>query len=166
MADLRGALAGAHGAVRDLIDASQRCERVWTSQAAPGKWSPSQIVEHVARALDESANMASGAATRFPKFPRLLRPILRTVLFKRVLRTTIFPKGRTNRAMNPESGPSTPGEARVRLEGAMAAFDRACRARVASDATIESTIFGPVALADWVRFQELHVRHHCKQMPA
>ena len=166
MADLQGALAGAHGAVRDLIDASQRCERLWTTGPAPGKWSPSQIVEHVARALDESANAVSGVATRFPTFPRLLRPVLRAVFFNRVLRTSAFPKGRTNKAMNPESGPRTPAEARVRLESAMAAFDRACRGRVQPDAAIESTIFGPIALTDWVRFQELHVRHHCKQMPA
>ena len=152
--------------MRDLIEASQRCERVWTTPPAPGKWSPSQIVEHVARALEESANAVSGAPTRFPKLPRLLQPILRTIFFNRAVRTGVFPKGRTNKAMNPESGPPTPAEGRVRLEGAMAAFDRACRTSEASDATIASSVFGAIRLEDWVRFQELHTRHHCKQMPA
>jgi hypothetical protein len=84
MGDMQAALTRARAAVGELIEVSQRCERVWTTPPAPGRWSPSQIVEHVARALE----------------------------------------------------------------------------------TIASTIFGAIRLEDWVRFQELHTRHHRKQMAA
>lgn len=163
MSDLAAALAANRAAVEELIELSLQ-SAAWNAPRAPGKWSPSQIVEHVARAIEESANLAAGRPTKFPTLPRFLRPVLKRVLFERVLRTRRFPQGRTNKAMNPASGPATPADARVRLEGALSKLEEACRA--CGDNMIDTTIFGPVPLVDWVRFQELHTRHHCRQMPA
>ena len=132
---------------------------------APGKWSPSQVVEHVARSLDESANVVSGAPSKFPKLPFFLRPVARGMLFNRVLRNGAFPKARTNKAMNPAEGPATPAAARTRLEEAHARFDRACRASATSGGVVSSATFGNVSVSDYARFMELHTRHHCRQMP-
>ena len=165
MADISTMLAANRDAVSDLIAAAERSGGVWTAPRAPGKWSPCQVVEHVALALDESANVVSGAPSKFPTLPTVLRPLVRGLFFNRVLKKNAFPKAKTNKAFNPASGPVTPAAARVRLEAALASFDQACRVRVVSGKKVESTIFGTVSVEDYVKFQELHTRHHCKQMP-
>ncbi len=165
MADVDAALRGNQDAIRDLIAAAERSGGVWTVPRAPRKWSPSQLVEHVARALEESAHVVSGAPSKFPTFPALVRPLVRGLFFNRVLKKKAFPKAKTTKAFSPASGPPTPAAARTRLEQAVAAFDRACRARAASGKSVESTIFGTVSVADYAKFQEVHTRHHCRQMP-
>jgi hypothetical protein len=119
----------------------------------------------VALALEESANVVAGERSKFPTLPTFLRPLVKHLFFNRILKKGTFPKAKTNKALNPASGPATPASARVRLETALSTFDDACRARAASMQTVQSTIFGAVSVRDYVRFQELHTRHHCKQMP-
>ena len=165
MADVNDALAANRAAVIDLVSAAERSAATWTTPRAPGKWSPSQVVEHVARGLEEAANVVSGAPS-IPMPPAFLRPLLRLLFFNRILKKDAFPKGfKAHKTMNPTSGPATPAEARVRLEGALARFDQECRRRVASGQHVVSTGFGTVSVEDLVRFSALHTRHHCKQMP-
>lgn len=165
MTDVAGALQALRAAVDDLIAAAARCESIWATPRAPGKWSAAQIVEHVARGLEDSAHLVGGRPTRFPRFPVFLRPIARAVVFNRVLRTGTFPKARTNRAMNPRNGPATPADGRARLEEALTKFERECGLRGSDDERVASATFGVVPVAAWVRFQEVHARHHRKQMP-
>ena len=165
MADINAALGASKEAIDQLIMAGERTGPAWTAARAPGKWSPSQIVEHVARSLEESANMAAGRPSKFPKLPGVVHPIVRGLLFKRVLRKAAFPKAKTNKAMDPASGPATPAEGRIRLEMAHQKFDAACREIAAHGERMRTTIFGAVAVEDYVRFMELHTRHHGKQMP-
>src|SRR5947208_6091032 len=160
MADVGTVLAGNRAAVDDLIAAAGRTGAAWTTPRAPGKWSPSQVVEHVARSLDESANVVSGAPSKFPTLPFFLRPVVRAFLFNRVLRTNAFPKAKTNKAMNPASGPATPPEGRASLESALARFDRVCRACASGGRPVASATFGTVSVEDYARFIELHTRHH------
>ena len=165
MPDVNDALADNRAAVLDLVAAAERSAPTWTTPPAPGKWSPSQVVEHVARGLDEGANVASGAPS-IAMPPAFLRPLLRLLFFNRILKKGVFPKGfKAHKAMNPTSGPATPGEARVRLEGALARFDQECLRRVASGQHVVSSGFGTVSVEDFVRFNALHTRHHCKQIP-
>ena len=144
MADINTALEASKDAMEQLILAGERTGITWTSPRAPGKWSPSQIVEHVARSLDESANMAAGRPSKFPKLPGIVHPIIRGILFKRVLRKAAFPKAKTNKAMDPASGPATPGEGRVRLETAHQKFDEACRQTASHGERMRTTVFGTV----------------------
>ena len=123
-----------------------------------------QIVEHVARGLEESANIAAGRPSKSPKLPAVVLPIVRLLFFKPVLRKAVFPNGyKASKAMNPASGPATPAEGRVRLETAHQKFDEACR-QAASLGERMRTAFGAVPVQDLVRFSELHTRHHAKQM--
>ena len=164
MADVNDVLAANRAAVLDLVAASERSAATWTTPPAPGKWSPSQVVEHVARGLEEGANIVSGAPS-IQMVPAFLRPLAR-LFFDRILKKDAFPKGfKAIKAMDPTSGPATPPEARVRLEGALARFDQECRRRVASGRHVVSTGFGKVSVQDFVRFNGIHTRHHCKQMP-
>ena len=164
MADVNDALTAHHAAVLDLVAAAERSAATWTTPRAPGKWSPSQVVEHVAGGLDEAANVVSGAPS-LPMPPAILRPLLR-LFFNRILKKGVFPTGfKAHKSMNPASGPATPAQARVRLEGALARFDQECLRRVASGQHVVSTAFGTVSIEDMVRYSALHTRHHCKQMP-
>src|SRR5947207_13930170 len=163
MAEVEPILTANRDAVRGLIAAADKCAGVWAVPRAPGKWSPSQVVEHVARSLDESANVVSGAPSKFPTLPFFLRPVVRAFLFNRVLRTNAFPKAKTNKAMNPASGPATPAEGRARLEAAQIKFDVACRALDAGDGVIKTPMCATVSATDYVRFIALHTRHHENQ---
>jgi hypothetical protein len=165
MADINALLAANRAAVDDLITAAERAGGVWTMPRAPGKWSPSQVVEHVARVLEESANVVSGAPSKLPTLPAFLHPLIRILFFNRVIRKGVFPKAKTNKPLNPVSGPATPAEARARLDAALVKFDRACRARAASGQPVLSAAFGRVSVEDYARFEELHTRHHRQQMP-
>jgi hypothetical protein len=164
MADVNAALAASKEAMDELIATGERTGPSWTAPRAPGKWSPSQIVEHVARALEESANAAAGRPSKFPKLPAVLHPVVRGLLFKRVLKRAEFPKAKTNKAMNPESGPATPADGRARLETAHKTFDEACRQLASRGERMRTTVFGAVPVEDYIRFMELHTRHHGKQM--
>ena len=164
MIEIDTALAANRDAVEQLIRAGEQSGAAWSISRAPGKWSPSQIVEHVARGLEEGANIVAGRPT-LPKPPAVVRLIAR-FMFKRVLRKAAFPKGfKAHKAMNPASGPATPAEGRIRLETAHQKFDEACR-RIAADGRPITSGFGSVPAQDFVRFSELHTRHHTKQMAA
>ena len=165
MADIDTALAASRDAVEQLIRAGEQSGAAWNTPRAPGKWSPSQIVEHVAGGLEEGANFAAGRPTKVPMPPAVVRPILRFML-KRVLRKGSFPNGfKAHKALNPASGPATPAEGRIRLETAHQKWDEVCR-RIAADGRPMRTIFGSVPVQDVVRYSELHTRHHGKQMAA
>src|SRR5207253_2702675 len=119
MSDLNAILTAARSAVDDLLAAGERAAEHWRTPRAPGKWTPSQVVEHVARALEESAHVVAGRPSKFPSFPAPLRPVVRTLFFNRVLKRQAFPKARTTKPMNPAAeaslGPATPAEGRTRL---------------------------------------------------
>jgi hypothetical protein len=91
MADINDVLAANRAAVLELVAAAERSATTWTTPRAPGKWSPSQIVEHVTRGLEEAANVVSGAPS-IPFPPAFLRPLIR-LYFNRILKKGVFPKG-------------------------------------------------------------------------
>jgi len=165
MPDLAEVLEQNRRAVEDLLAASERVGGVWTTPRAPGKWSPAQVVEHVACALEQSAHVIAGRPAGFPRIPRLFRPLLRVFFFDKILRNEAFPGGlKTNRPLDPAAGPATPGGARGRVEGALRQLEQAAGARGPAAGRIDSTVFGRVTLEDYVRFQAIHTRHHSRQL--
>lgn len=164
MVDINAALSASKEAVDQLVTTGEKAGQAWTAPRAPGKWSPSQIVEHVARSLEESANLAAGRPSKFPKLPAVIHPILRGLLFNRVLKKATFPKARTNKPMDPTSGPATPAEGRARLETAHHTFAEACRQLASRGERMRTSTFGSVGVEDYVRFMEIHTRHHGRQM--
>lgn len=166
MTELNAALEACRNATDALIVSAEASGPAWAVPRAPGKWSPSQIVEHVARSLEQSANVATGRPATFPKLPAFLHPVVRTLVFKRVLKNSTFPKAKANKAMDPVAGPPTPADGRARLQAAYEQFDAACRDLASRHEPIKSSVFGAVKVEDYVRFIELHTRHHDKQMGA
>jgi hypothetical protein len=164
--DANDALAANRAAFMELLAAAERSAATWTTPRAPGKWSPSQVVEHVARGLEESVKFLSGAPSiPMPRIPDFLRPLVR-LYFTRILKKGVFPTGwKAIKALDPTSGPATAAEARVLVEGALASFDQECRKLVDSGQNVVSPVFGTVSFEDLVRWSALHTRHHCKQLP-
>jgi hypothetical protein len=134
----------------------------WLTPRAPGKWTPSQLVEHVARSLEEGGHVVTGAPTRLPTVPAPFRPLLR-IFFNRVVRKGAFPKAKTNAKMNPDSGPEDLESAQARVQAALTEFENSCTSW--GDEYMTSSAFGRVRLADYVRFVELHTSTHLSQMP-
>jgi hypothetical protein len=165
MSELNTSLRSLDTTVSAILATADGVGSAWKIPRAPGKWSPSQVLEHVARIMDESAKVVAGAPSAFPTMPFLLRPIIRLLVFRRILRRKAFLKMKAIEAMDPPVGPATPAAARVRLKAVLARFDQASRARAASGQDVASPIFGAVPVADFARFQELHVRHHHLQLP-
>jgi hypothetical protein len=166
MTDVNAVLTANRSAVAELITAAEKTGSAWSVPIAPGKWSPAQLVEHVSRSMEESANEVIGAPSKFFTLPTFVRPLVRGLFFKRVLKKRTFPRARTGKAFDPASGPATPAEGRQRVEGALARFDQACRAQAAKGPGMSSTLFGSVSIDDYATFQEIHTRHHRKQLPA
>ena len=166
MEQLATALEGVHSALGDLLVAIDNAAPFWTVPHAPGKWSAAQVAEHVARIMEESANVAAGLPSKFPTVPFFLRPIGRLLVFRRILRRKSFLKMKTGEGFDPPAGPATTVQARARLIGALKRFEDACRSRAEAGQKVQSTIFGPVSVVDFARFQELHVRHHVPQIHA
>jgi len=168
MPDIDALLTANRAAVDDLIAAAERTTHPWNDARAPGKWSPAQVSEHVARALEEAANVIAGRPSKLPTLPRVVRPVAGFFL-RRIVKSGKFPQAKTNRAMNPAgsapSVPASPTEARTRLHAALSAFERECRARVGTGRPVESPAFGVVSVEEYARFTELHTRHHIKQIP-
>jgi Protein of unknown function (DUF1569) len=165
MPDLNHALADLHTAATAFLEAVDGAEKVWTVPRAPGKWSPAQVTEHVARILEESANVAAGTPSKFPTIPALLRPLVRMLMFNRILRKQSFSNMKAIEAFIPASGGATSGEGHRRLDGALARYEQAVRARAAGGQPVVSSMFGAVSPAAFATFQELHIRHHLLQMP-
>jgi hypothetical protein len=161
---IASALEANRAAVDDLVRAAEACADVWTTPTAPGKWSPAQVVEHVAISLEEGAHVVAGRPSKLPTVPALLRPLAKLFL-KRVNKTGAFPKSKTSPGMDPPSGPATPAEGSARLERALAGFVEECEARSASGQPVRSPAFGTVRVEEYARFIEAHTRHHTKQMP-
>jgi hypothetical protein len=162
MVDLHAALAESKAALAQLIAAGEKCGPAWATPRAAGKWSPSQIVEHVAMSLEESGKNIRGDRNAFPTLPRFLRPVVRALFFNRALKAKAFPSGKANKAMSPIAGPQTPADGRVRLQRAHIAFERACQER---GDRFNHSIFGDVATSDYARFMAKHTLHHTKQIP-
>ncbi|HEX5004397.1 MAG TPA: DinB family protein [Gemmatimonadales bacterium] len=165
MTTVADALHQNRAAVEEFLATAATASGHWTTPRAPKKWSPSQVTEHVARALEQSGYGIARQPTLFPVFPRFVRPIMRGVFFNRMVRTGHFPGGaRTNKPMDPESGPPGVAEGRARLQGALAVLEAAALARSAGDELVETTTFGKVSLPDYLVFQAHHTRHHRPQL--
>jgi hypothetical protein len=165
MFDLDTLLLANRAAVDDLLATAERIPHdAWTVPRAPGKWSPSQIVEHVARSLEEGGNVVQERPSKLPSLPSFIRPLAR-LMFNRVIKRGAFFKAKTNKAMNPIEGPATVDAGRIRLIAALGTFERDCRGRKSAGGMLKSPAFGTVSVEEYARFVELHTRHHTKQMP-
>jgi hypothetical protein len=165
MADLQATLYS-H---RQAVDAFLAAARVmppaqWKEPRARGKWSPAQIAEHLALAYEGSRGILHGAATGLA-VPALLRPLIRTYLLQPVLWTgRFFPGSRSPKAFQPTGSPVTQDVMLARLQATTQAFEKYVSG--AQGTHVDHPFFGRLSLVDFVRLQEIHIKHHYRQLPA
>ncbi len=166
MADLQTSISDNRRAVSAfLADAGAVPPSRWAQPRAPGKWCPGQVTEHVALAYELSRGLLHGT---FPgkAAPRFLRPLIRTFFLNPILKRGRFGTGgKTPRPFQPAESPPAPEALISRLETAVGAFetDLAAAARN-GQTTIDHPFFGKVPLAEYVRLQAIHTRHHQQQL--
>jgi len=168
MPDLTIALASNLAAARDFADATDRLGGVWTTPRAPGKWSPAQLLEHVVQTHVAGGKIIKGMPVGLPNVPRVLRPLLRRFGLRGILRSGEFGRpSRTFPPFEPRNPPATPAEGRERLLEAVRQFEADVRSVTPiGDFDFTHPVFGKLAVSDYVRFQEIHTRHHMRQLPS
>lgn len=163
MADLETVLQ-AYRQAADAFLATARAvpaER-WSEPRAPGKWSPGQVVEHVALAYEQNRRVVNGTGGPMTA-PRWLRPLVGRFLRATVLRPGRFrPGSKSPKAFRPSEVPAPPAKLLGRLAAAVKAFETDAVALGSS--TIDHPFFGRLPLDDFVRLQEIHTRHHRGQL--
>ncbi len=164
MPDLQAALQTHREAVDAFLRAARSVpEDDWTRPRAPGKWSPGQVAEHLALAYEVNRRVFHGTAPA-ARVPRFARPLIRTLLLNPVLRRGRFiPGSKSPKVFRPGASPDPPGPLLGRLEAAARAFD--ADAADAGQVSLDHPVFGRLPVADFVRLQEIHTRHHCAQIP-
>lgn len=165
MPDLQTALDAHHQAVQAFLASARTVppER-WDRPRAEGKWSPGQIAEHLALAYEASGEVLHGRSPGVAP-PRLLRPLIRTLLLRPVLWLGRFPMAsKAPEVMRPGSSPAPAPVLLDRLQAAVATFESA--ARNLRGPTVDHPAFGHLPVVDLVRLQEIHTRHHHLQLPS
>jgi hypothetical protein len=144
-----------------------RPETSW-QQAPPGKWTPAQIVEHLALALEMSA--ATFAARR-AKGPMARRGTTLKEKIGKVFTFGLgwFPPGRkAPQATTPP--PRVDGHAaEIHFRTAVAAWETMERDLLPArrhDLFVKHPRLGDLTLEEWARFHVVHARHHARQIRA
>ena len=166
MAEVEPSLREDQKAVTDFLARARSvgAER-WDTPRAPGKWSPAQVCDHVAVSYEASRAMLGGERAQ-KGMPRWVRPLIRVLFLRGVLKTGRFPKGaKAPVAFQPAANPAPAAENLRRLEKAAADFDAEARRRGGpGDATIDHPVFGRIRVTDYIRLNAIHTRHHEAQL--
>lgn len=162
-ADRHRALEAHHQAVQKFLASARAVAPAqWDQPRSAGKWSRAQVVEHLALAYEASCEALQGRATG-PVPPRALRPLLRTLLLRPILWLGRFPTRLTAPAsLQPNTDPADAPSLLSLLESATNRF--AAQAAAASSDHMDHPAFGRLTIVDFIRFQEIHTRHHRSQL--
>jgi hypothetical protein len=159
--------ANREAARRFLATARTVAKEKWAEPIAPGKWSPAQIVEHVAISTEIALKAIKGDKT-IGSFPRFFRAVPRAMVFNPTIKKGVFPKGTRGPAI------FRPSKEHIGFDTSAARFERAVtnlEAHVrdlakAGTHAFDHSFFGRLKIADYVRFNGLHTIHHETQLPA
>lgn len=165
MPDLQTALHAHHRAVQEFLASARAVPPAeWNRPRAEGKWSPGQVAEHLVLAYEASRDVLHGRAPG-PAAPRHLRPLMRAFLLRPVLWLRRFPSGSKSPAvLQPGASPAAAPVLLDRLQAAAATFES--DAVAARRAAVDHPAFGRLPLVDLVRLQEIHTKHHHRQLPS
>jgi DinB family protein len=165
---LATASADHRAAIREYVAAAARIPTsVWVQPPGPGKWSPAQVTEHVALAIESMREEARGAAPLPVRVPAWRRMMIRLQFLPGILRQGTFPEGaRAPREIRPSNTPVLQADALERLTRAASDLEKT----VLSPATpapryLTHPYFGRLSIVRAVRFLEVHARHHLGQLP-
>jgi hypothetical protein len=139
----------------------------WDRPRAEGKWSPAQIADHLIQTYDVLLREVAGGAGMKVRTRSWLRPLLKLVYMRRILRGGWFP---ARAPAPPEIRPSkTPRD----QNGAVALFRQRARELETAvqdvragktTAQITHAYFGPLEPATGMLFCGRHIEHHLAQL--
>jgi len=146
---------------------ANRPEAAW-QQAPPGKWTPAQIVEHLALALEMSATTF---AARRAKEPMARRG---TTFREKVGKVFTFGLGRFPPGLRAPERTTPPPRvdghaAEAHFRAAVAAWEGVERDLLPArrhDLFVKHPRLGDLTLEEWGRFHIVHSRHHTRQIRA
>jgi len=139
----------------------------WATPVAPGKWTPAQIAEHIAISFDIATGALKGESG-IPGMPRLVRPLIRALFFRRILKTKTFPRNaKSPKVFHPSETSAPLTQTLDRLARGSAGLDAAVAAlRQSGETTIEHPVFGTIPVEEYLELNAIHTRHHMGQLPA
>jgi len=137
-------------------------------RAPPGKWSPAQIVQHLAISVDGSSRVFQERRAKPPmqRRPRPLRQRLAHVVY---LDLGWIPSGRRAPAATaPAEHPDAAAVERQLREGVtrFLALARELLPARGRDLFVRHPVFGDLTLPEWLRFHVRHCAHHARQIRA
>ncbi|MCC6954838.1 MAG: DinB family protein [Deltaproteobacteria bacterium] len=159
-------LREARQALEDFVRAADRVgAEQWDRSPGEGKWSPSQIVEHVQIGFDIGTKSIDGRPIGM-RVPRLFRPLVRRFFLLPTIKKNRFPMKSKAPAV---FQPTAPLRGRDEVMHSLRASVETLLQRVTEklergEFTFESPVFGRTSCEDYIRFQIVHVRHHQEQL--
>jgi hypothetical protein len=167
MAEIEDVIAENRKAIEHFLAAARKVPpEKWAQPVAPGKWSPAQIVDHIAVTTEVALKAINGDAS-MGSIPKFLRFIPRKLGFDPTITRGRFPeKQRGPAVFAPSKGNPSYETSVEKLNRAMAALETHVRGRMAKgEHFFEHSFFGRVSIPDYIRFGTLHVQHHERQLP-
>jgi hypothetical protein len=167
---MEGTLEGHRNAVERFLGALEAVpDARWGEPAAPGKWSAPQIAEHLSLTYDGIiAELRGGPGIRV-RVKGLKRIMIRLLVMPAFLREGKIPPGvRTPKEAAPGHGNPDRDAVRARFAAGAEEFERVMAARMVAGrgpGRVTHPFFGSLSLAQGLRFIEVHIRHHTKQVP-
>jgi hypothetical protein len=148
-----------------LAPLAGRSDADWT-RAPTGKWSPAQIVEHLALSIETSGARFAERSAR-PPVRRRSRGLVNHAAFWCVIRRGWFPSGfRAPAGARPGAAPA-PRAVERRFRESHARFDMLASTLLpgrAADLFVRHPAIGDMTVEEWLRFHVVHCRHHARQV--
>jgi hypothetical protein len=133
---------------------------------APGKWSPAELTEHLSLTYDGVLRELAGGPAIRVRFTGLKLLVVRLTVMRRFLGQGFVPPGvRAPKEVVPLNANPDRNAALVRFQARAAEFERAITPRLGDRmGRVTHPFFGRLTMAQGLRFAEVHIRHHTKQM--
>jgi hypothetical protein len=142
-----------------------RSDAEWERGPA-GKWTPAQIVEHLAIGIDGSARKFDERRDR-PPMTRRPRRLVERIASVSILGLGWYPQGFKAPEGTVPAARITRAEAEAHFREGIArweALERDVLPRRPRDLFLRHPRLGDLTMREWVRFHLVHARHHAKQI--
>ncbi|HVH10039.1 MAG TPA: DinB family protein [Gemmatimonadales bacterium] len=134
-------------------------------RAPPGKWTPAQIVHHLAISIDGSGRLFEERRAKPPmqRRPRSLRQRLSHVAY---LGLGWAPRREAPAAVRPAERPDRGAVERQFREGVQRflTLERELLPARRNDLFVKNPVLGDLTLPEWLAFHVRHCAHHAKQI--
>lgn len=166
---MRGTIEGHRDAVDRFVGSAMAVlEARWAEAAAPGKWSPAEIAEHLSLTYDGVLRELAGGPGVRVRVKGLKLLVLRLLVMPKFLGQGFVPPGvRAPSEVVPQKADRDRGASLARFQERAGEFERVIGGRLADRAgRISHPFFGRLTMSQGLRFVEVHLRHHTKQLTA